>query len=805
MPPHDASHVGSSAHRWPRLYPASVPLTGIPQQSTLTPSHLTPPLPTPASSPSHMGVRGLWRILDPVARPVNSPDILSGQRVAIDASIWIYQFMRALPPGTSGSGEHHLILAGLFRRLCKLLYFDIRPVLVFDGSTPALKRRATRERAERRTAAEERYRRIARKLVAAQVHLRALGQPGRGPKEAQKREDTFESLEDINGDSQPADDGYDEFALSEEEREVDEEYLAQLDVNSLEFSRLPVAMQQEILLAKKEHILRQHLGEVRAGQTRQQTLQSAEALHFSHLQVDALVKRRRVAAHLERLNEGTIVDYEGEYTRTGHSAHALERRIAADATRRYVLVKNRHGGWTMGGERVEDGPMVQPPPPVKEEQDKGDEEEFPFGKPASPIERDPVIVSLAGRSQPAESREALSFDPEEYLAEPVTEMTRNEEQREAWIGPLLPIAIVEEQRPVGVTEDAEPVTPTVPIVSSPGSKDAKDKALSQPVGSPGRRVRLEYNEPLSPGRPPSPSLSSSPSASPLPSSPPPSSSESGFFEELFVSDAGRAQLVERLQAEVESLRAEANPAHSTSLDNELLEDFRSLLTLMNIPWLVAPGEAEAQCAHLQRTGQVDAVISDDNDTLLYGATRLYRHFFSQGQRIVLYLARDMGRELGLTGDRLILLAILLGSDYSVGVRGVGPVKAMQLLKTACQGDRSLEEALGIIKAGLVHGQWPENIEDGDRKVLIRLSIHCAISEASLSIAPQVADQYRRPLLDETASNDFCWQHMLSDLTRLYGFLQSKLHWSLDECRRTIDPIIARRLAGSKSRQTTLLQ
>ena len=49
----------------------------------------------------------------------------------------------------------------------------------------------------------------------------------------------------------------------------------------------------------------------------------------------------------------------------------------------------------------------------------------------------------------------------------------------------------------------------------------------------------------------------------------------------------------------------------------VLNDCGRLLDSLGVPCLVAPGEAEAYCAALNRAGLVDAVISDDR----YGPVR----------------------------------------------------------------------------------------------------------------------------------------------------------------------------------------
>lgn len=46
--------------------------------------------------------------------------------------------------------------------------------------------------------------------------------------------------------------------------------------------------------------------------------------------------------------------------------------------------------------------------------------------------------------------------------------------------------------------------------------------------------------------------------------------------------------------------------------------------MFGVPYVIAPQEAEAQCAWLDANGLVDGVVTDDNDAFLFGARRVYR-------------------------------------------------------------------------------------------------------------------------------------------------------------------------------------
>ena len=65
-------------------------------------------------------------------------ETMEGKSMAIDSSIWIYQF-QATMRDKEGRGLVNAHVVGFLRRICKLLFYGIKPVFVFDGGAPALK------------------------------------------------------------------------------------------------------------------------------------------------------------------------------------------------------------------------------------------------------------------------------------------------------------------------------------------------------------------------------------------------------------------------------------------------------------------------------------------------------------------------------------------------------------------------------------------------------------------------------------------------------------------------------------------
>lgn len=120
-----------------------------------------------------MGIKNLWSIIESSGRNV-SIEYLRGQRLAVDISIWLNQIVRAMRTKSGEIIPNAHIYITVFR-LCKLLYYGIKPVIVFDGSAPALKKRTLAKRREKAKKAEDKMDQLREEILASTVveHLKS--------------------------------------------------------------------------------------------------------------------------------------------------------------------------------------------------------------------------------------------------------------------------------------------------------------------------------------------------------------------------------------------------------------------------------------------------------------------------------------------------------------------------------------------------------------------------------------------------------------------------------------------------------
>lgn len=111
---------------------------------------------------------------------------------------------------------------------------------------------------------------------------------------------------------------------------------------------------------------------------------------------------------------------------------------------------------------------------------------------------------------------------------------------------------------------------------------------------------------------------------------------------------------------------------TVSISKKQIEQCMEMLDLMGIPYVVAPSEADSQCAELAKSGLVDGVLTEDMDIMTFGAPKIYRNLTSYTKENLEILMSDVLSELNLTYDQFIELCILFGCDYCERIKDLKP-------------------------------------------------------------------------------------------------------------------------------------
>lgn len=248
-----------------------------------------------------------------------------------------------------------------------------------------------------------------------------------------------------------------------------------------------------------------------------------------------------------------------------------------------------------------------------------------------------------------------------------------------------------------------------------------------------------------------------------------------------------------LQEQLQKAKRDAEEVTQT-----MINDVQELLKRFGIPHITAPMEAEAQCAELYMLGLVDGIVTDDSDCFLFGGSRIYKNMFNQKQYVECYIAEDIEHTVGLNQKKLIELALLLGSDYTEGIKGIGPVLAMEILA----------EFGSLDKLKQWFDETTKTLKKPDTKNMSKLqkTLLTRIKNGKLFLPDNfpdlvVVDAYKRPEVDKDKS-EFKWGVPLLDQIR--SFLMYNVGWSQERVDEVMVPLIRNiNKVRTEGQQTTI--
>ena len=153
-------------------------------------------------------------------------------------------------------------------------------------------------------------------------------------------------------------------------------------------------------------------------------------------------------------------------------------------------------------------------------------------------------------------------------------------------------------------------------------------------------------------------------------------------------------------------KARVKAQQTSRVTDDIILQSKELLDTLGIPYIQSPSEGEAQASYMVKKGDAFAVGSQDFDCLLIGSPVLIRNLTSSGRRKLpgkeaytkVYLKqiklKSNLKSLGITHKQLVDMAILIGTDFNDGIKGIGPKKSLALVKK----NGNVENALATIGA-----------------------------------------------------------------------------------------------------------
>uniref|UniRef100_A0ACD5TVH4 Uncharacterized protein n=1 Tax=Avena sativa TaxID=4498 RepID=A0ACD5TVH4_AVESA len=535
-----------------------------------------------------MGVHGLWGLLAPVGRRV-SVETLAGKRLAVDASIWMVQFMRAMRDD-KGDMIRDAHILGFLRRICKLLFLRARPVFVFDGATPALKRRTLAARRRHRDAAQAKVRKTAEKLLishlkasrleelAAQIKSDRAKHDAKGKQvESSRREET----EITNGDQNQNDDGENSRGTTApiNQEKLDELLAASLAAEDeadltgrVEHNSASVTLQEGTGIDEDENDDDvEMIFPMTTGELDPAVLASLPP----SMQLDLLVQ----------INDGQTG------TNRAYSLGSLPLHNLSTST-----------------------PAARPSPSSK------DNDTIISAPKTHEWPKDDSVEVVKQNTSNSDKSECNTNDP--YIGE-----TSKAPQKELLMDELVAKTAIQKENVI-----QEDINITTSEMNSTEPSENYDSHII---------------------------------------------SENNLEEEL--------SFLRREQVDLGNERRKLE-SHAESVSSEMFAECQELLQMFGLPYIIAPMEAEAQCAYMEINNLVDGVVTDDSDVFLFGARNVYKNIFDERKYVETYLMKDIESELGLTREQLIRMALLLGSDYTEGISGIGIVNAIEVVNAFPEED-----------------------------------------------------------------------------------------------------------------------
>ncbi|EME31087.1 DNA repair protein UVH3 [Galdieria sulphuraria] len=850
-----------------------------------------------------MGVKGLWELVAPVGRRV-SLDTVRNKTLAVDVSIWLTQFLYAMRD-SEGELIRNAHLLGILRRCCKLIFYNVTPIFVFDGATPQLKRRTLNSRRNQRNKQKVKLRRLAEQIVLNELKLKKLKEKTqKEPKRTENQVDTGVNSRDLYNqymdtvlkatlernnaeteknteqlDSEALDDNLEQRDSITEEPEIEahsneteedkdkEDNLTNVEVSNLSENTVSFEkeeyevpnfceMSSDSLALLPPEMFETVVSEIRS---RERNLHREEFIKVENNPADFSQKQLEGFLRLSLTKREVMKARATAYSHLGHG----RRRIASDPGKNYTLTKTVDSV-PENGDALEPNDSYQFPTIFRVESSIDNnnnkvDEGLEWTRLVSNTERhleslekrESVMELGKGNEEFYEGNLEEEDEDIEWIACP-PDANCNFVEQKVYSKAEVELDVMEQNVRDGTnlyrdnsssaelglhldednTEDEIMTTDIQSAIYSSLANEQCSERKTETCADSYQNYSEDIPKVLIPdkddnvtslqvGKEDSEDMISSKVDEEKDSFSYFGDTQDTYFEEsldeedrdrevsrdFILPDEKLENLFQEFEKERRELRQEFTHLKSGSdiITDEMCEEIRELLRMLGIPYIQAPMEAEAQCAYFSQVGLVEGVVTEDSDAFLFGAKTVFRNIFEDKKYVEQYEMEDIERYLGLNREKLILLSLLLGSDYTQGIHGVGVVNATEIMRAFPSFEELIEFAHWANQLSLKEERISLDSEDPNfvknefflkhRKMKRNWVIHDSFPNK------HVVDAYRYPMVD-TSSIEFHCQR--PNIAQLVEFCRAKFGWNSDKVKKLVIPVL-KAYDARNQRQTCIEQ
>lgn len=256
------------------------------------------------------------------------------------------------------------------------------------------------------------------------------------------------------------------------------------------------------------------------------------------------------------------------------------------------------------------------------------------------------------------------------------------------------------------------------------------------------------------------------------------------------SEAELKQIAAQISQDKYDLVAERNKKErlGVSITEQMSLECMDLLRLFGVPYVVAPMEAEAQCAFLNAIELTDGTITDDSDIWLFGGQTVYKNFFDQNKLVMEFRLENIKKLFHLERNEMIQLSMLVGSDYTQGIHGIGTVTALEVLSLFSATPIKENETTPImsIMSGLrkFREWWLQK-----RTTQLTAALRSKLKNIQLTDdfpSARVAEAYLYPTVDEN-SESFSWG--MPEVESVHEYAKRTFGWTNKKTDEIILPVM----------------